>query len=851
MKKINTILAVCLILGFSGYLSAAGNPESKGNPGTELKNGPSKAYQGVQVDPIVHKSTAINVLDFGASGSEYETTAETATGSCAIVLKEVGDFQVGQQVTVSRCNPTVTALSIREQIGLTGRWSQKNVLNAEVEVRGFDGSNGSWVVYMLDFAGTSPATFRWSDDMGLSWKGTQVQVTGEWQKLSGGVEVKLGNRDWTKPCGVSFSCRDQMESTIQKIEGNTVTLADPSPVGTKGCIIRHTDSGPLQAAFDAAVAEGRNIFIPSGRYRLTRGIILKNADGITVEGENEEHSIFDIHNGTGACLTIQGGTSVTLRNIRFIGFSSFADSWVMNGHTRPGFGPFFGFYIKHCSAVWISSPKRLLVENCHASGMSAECFYSSSRSTSREGNKEPSKVTSSIVYRNCTVTDCARNAFNNNDWAENTAILNCRIQDVGGCTWEGASRFVQFVGNYVRNAGFVLIGSIEFRDAHFDILPSGQHIVTHNTFEQQTALNGVPGGGDFAILSRAGATPVIIKDNIFVNFNSSAIQATGCTSFGRNGSLPAANTIISGNDIDLTCVQGDSLSRVGINVSADNTIISDNQIYVRGEVDPRVKGIVLSEPARNIIVHDNIIRNCAVGLQGVKQSGRITEVIDAHTFKSDGNRYFALPWPRRRSHCYRSCRLAWLPPETGSDSEIIELVRQEVIGPLIAPIGSATPGPEIETFDPDQLLFLLREDYGLKPGARFALYSSQGFNWSLHHNVINNCDRLVNLDVFGGPTAVFSDNLLSRGEVKNVEVAVSVRGVVNLTGNSFVGFDGTNSTALFLKGDQFGKTPRFVCRNNIFDQCTKPIGEGMAGAWEAAIKSGNVFGDKMETSGSK
>ena len=204
------------------------------------------------------------------------------------MLKEIGDFLVGQQVAVSRCNPTVNALSLREQIGLTVRWGQKNVSNEEVEVRGFDGSNGSWVVYMLDFAGTSPATYRWSDDLGHTWKGAQTPVTGDWQKLSGGVEVKLGKRDWTTPCGVSFSCRDQLVSTILKIEGNKVTLADPAPVGTKGCVVQHSDSGPLQAAFDAAVSEGRNVFIPSGRYRLTRGLVLKNGDGITVEGENEE-----------------------------------------------------------------------------------------------------------------------------------------------------------------------------------------------------------------------------------------------------------------------------------------------------------------------------------------------------------------------------------------------------------------------------------------------------------------------------------------------------------------------------------------------------------------------------------
>ncbi|MCK9412506.1 MAG: hypothetical protein M0Q53_09415, partial [Prolixibacteraceae bacterium] len=167
------------------------------------------------------------------------------------------------------------------------------------------------------------------------------------------------------------------------------------------------------------------------------------------------------------------------------------------------------------------------------------------------------------------------------------------------------------------------------------------------------------------------------------------------------------------------------------------------------------------------------------------------------------------------------------------------------------PDSASTPGPQIEAFDPDKVEFRLTQDYELRPGTSFGLYSPQGFNWNLHHNIINNCDKLVDLDLFGGPTAVFSDNLLSRGEVKNVEVAVSVRGVVSLTGNRFVGFDGPNSTALLLKGDQFGKTPRFVCRDNIFDQCTKPIGEGAAGVRDAAIKGGNVFGDKMETFGSK
>ena len=102
--------------------------------------------------------------------------------------------------------------------------------------------------------------------------------------------------------------------------------------------------------------------------------------------------------------------------------------------------------------------------------------------------------------------------------------------------------------------------------------------------------------------------------------------------------------------------------------------------------------------------------------------------------------------------------------------------------------GNAVPGPEIEAFDPDEGVFRLSRESELKQGAAFAVYSPQGFNWSLHHNVINNCDRLVDLDVFGGPTAVFSDNLLSRGEVAKVDVAVSIRGVFSVTAQPVHGF---------------------------------------------------------------
>ncbi|MBC8871477.1 MAG: right-handed parallel beta-helix repeat-containing protein [Planctomycetes bacterium] len=760
----------------------------------------------VRIGSFERSSERLNVRDFGASGSEFETTADTIAGSNVIAVQDIGDFQVGHQVTVSKCNPHIADGRVWGRV----RGEGTSDFNKQVEARGYDGTLGNWTAYILDFKGTDPPTFRWSDDLALTWK-EPVPVTGGWQELNGGVEVKLGNVDfWTKPVLATFSGRDQLVSTIVKIEGNALTLADAAPVQAKGCVVQHTDSGPLQAAFNRAVGEGRNVFIPSGCYRLTSGLNLSGADGITVEGENEERTILDISNGQGTCMSIVGGTSVTIRNLRFRGFSGFDERKQMGFMRAHGYAHMWGFYVKHCNAIGIRSPERILVENCHATGMSAECFYSGS--SSRKGNEEPDRYTKSIVYRNCTVADCARNAFNNNDFAENTAVLYCRIQDVGGCSWEGASRFVKIVGNYMRNAGTVAMGNIRSRDENFDILPSGQHIVAHNTFEQQMVYGGC------AIRSSAGSTPVVISNNIFVNFNTSAIEATG---FGDHRNLPAGNTIITGNAIDLTCIRDDSRARFGISVSADDATISDNQIYVRGDVDPEVKGIVLAEPARNIVVHDNIVRGCAVGLLATKTEGRVEQVIDRRTFKSSGR----LPWPRRGTHCYRGDRIAWVA--NGKTAYVL--------------------GPEIETFDPDEGVFRLSGDCDLKKGAAFSLQSPQGLAWSIHHNVINNCARLVDLDVFGGPTAVFEDNLLSRGETPDVKIAVEIHGRFRVTDNQFSGFDEPDSVALMLHPDPLGRTARLICRDNVFDRCTTPIGEGASGVWKAAVTSGNVFGEQVET----
>ena len=495
------------------------------------------------------KSNWLNVKDAGASGSTFETTASTVAGSNRVTVADPGDFRVGQGVLIARCQPRFINATL---------WGPKRYANQPlgdaVEIRSRTDA-GPGAVFMLDVAPGRPASFRWSDDL-RTWKPGKLAISYGWQPLSHGVEVRFARRDWEKGCTVTFTACDPLASVIEKVEGRVLTLRDAPSRTAKDAAVRHCDHQALQAVIDRAVAENRNVYFPPGFYRLAKGLRVSGARAITLEGASGVDTILDISEGEapilpqgeGACFTLVRGTEVTLRNFRMVGPVSFADSDKVGGIRLLGAESLWRFWLKQSSALTIYSTERVLVENCHASRMTGEAFYSSSGGRSRP--EDPRPHTKSITYLRCSVTDSARNAFNNNDAAENTSVLYCRVQDVGGCSWEGASRFVRFTGNYVRNAGTVAMGNVRSRDKNLEEFGRAQHIIADNVFEGQQMYGGNPGG--FMIRASASATQVIVRNNIFVNFNSSGVEISGA---GSKEDLPGGEATITGNLFDLTCVE--------------------------------------------------------------------------------------------------------------------------------------------------------------------------------------------------------------------------------------------------------------------------------------------------------
>lgn len=745
----------------------------------------------------------LNVKDFGASGSEFETTAETTAGSKQIVVKDAGDFEVGQGVQVSRAH-----VHYEKQRLWGPDYARGKALKDEVEMRGYDGTSGSWTAFLLEIHPEKPASFRFTDDIGRSYS-KFVPITGDWQPLSGGTEVKFNRTERDGAYLVTFSARDQLITTIEKIDGSTITLTEPANRSADDAVVQHNDRGTLQAAIDRAIKEDKNLYLPHGRYRISSGLNVNGADGITIQGESAVGTIIDISMAEGTCVSLHGGRDVTLRDLRFEGHTGFANRDQCGNMNIRRVPAMWGMYLRGCNAVGIRNTTRVLVENCHAWHMATEAFYSQGRS--RQGLKEPREYTKEITYLRCSAIDCGRNAFNNNDLAENTSILNCRIVDVGGCSWEGASRFVRFMGNYVRNSGTVAMGNISSRAEHLEQLGSAQHIVADNVFESV-----VPYGG-CAVRSAWGATQVVIRNNLFVNFGSSAVEVWGR---GDDRHLPSANTTITGNIFDMTEIGLESKPRtcVGILGAAD-TIISNNQMYVRGACDPRVTAIRLVEPAINLLVHDNLIRNCGAGLAADRSQGRVGEIIDPTTFVSGGGH---VPMERRRSHRYRGYSLVWTS-------------------------GGKVNGPvTVEEFDPDTLRFKLKQPAQLKPGDLYEVYPPSA-NWNIHDNTITGCQKPVVLDAFGSDTSLLKDNVITRREASGVDAAVIISGRFTLIGNCVSGFDEPDSSALLLNPDRFGKVCPNVIRDDIFRRCARVVNEDQQGAWKASHTDGNLFADCGDT----
>ncbi|MBE6777981.1 MAG: hypothetical protein E7541_01170 [Ruminococcaceae bacterium] len=677
----------------------------------------------------------LNARDFGATGSTFETTAQAVAGEASLILADVGDFEAGNEVILVGCHVSYPSPTLHQQRDLSPinprPWKHRQPLDGRVELRGYDGSQGAWVVYFIDISPKEPGVFRWTKDYGRHWE-ENVPLTEGWIELGDGVSIKINDfveREWGATAVIV--CSAQLVTTIERIEGNRMFVAD-CPNLTAECRVLHADSAALQRAIDAAIERKTSLFVPNGRYRLADTLKIVDASAFTFLGESGCDTILDnsfdrvgVESYHGSCFYLEGGTEVNIKNVFMVGNLGFADRDQGANLLCHGGTSVFAFYYHKTNASCVRDTQRVLFENCHARKMSAECFYSMGHTRESELPHEwadpPEKYTRSITYLRCSVEDCARNAFNNNDKAEGTSILYCRVKDVGNAMNEGASRFLKIHGCYVCNTGPIEMGNIR-RRGHLERMGAAQHIITNNYFEGRTSnpVWAMIGIGSYA-------SQVIVANNTFINFSSPAIRVSGP---GQNCDTPAENVIITGNSIDLTPVDEPSRPRYGVQILSNFVTVADNHIFVRGEADENVTGIEISDNAVRVSVHDNTITACGVGIRSTLATGAVGRVASDTVFYRKGYTPMLL---RKVSHRYRGWHLLWTA--TGEESEILD-------------------------FDPEALTFTLKEPRAMQVGDEFILYGPKALPWSVHHNVIDSCTVPMDMDTYAGRRAQLDGNII-------------------------------------------------------------------------------------------
>lgn len=573
---------------------------------------------------MINGQTWINAADCGASGSEQTASGSITAGCRKLVLNETADFKTGDWVCVDGCHLHYYGTVYNDKAPALAK-NQKQ-LTDEIEIRGLT-EGLCHRAFVLHFENTNPVTFNWMAieakyqtlDYPEStilrkwvWQGEHQPISENWIPLLDGVEIRFRRTNWKPGELISFHAENRIFTRIVNMQGSTCELEHPANCSNGSALLKHHDQIPLQKAVDQALAERKVLLIPAGRFRLNQGLWLRNVPSFRMEGVDRINSILDVSEAHTAAIWIAGGHEITVRNLAMTGHTGFKElpsNTVFYTATGYAFWPTANqqMEVMGCAAVNAVSTESLLFEDLEVTRMSSEAFYlhGSDRSGAPPYIQAPheefttlsSQYTRQCIYHRCHVSDCGFNAFNNNDFAENTCILHCRVERVSNFC-ENASRFTRIIGNYIRDGYPLTICRIRNPKNGAGL---GQAIIADNIIE------GGNLGGAMGIIGGQ----VIISNNIFTSYSKeTAVSITG-----------EGKVIFSGNVVDLTH-EDDNMQRprAGVMIEAPQVIVADNHIIDRGQSpDPDVIGIGISGKARNLQVHDNIIENCGTPIARIER----------------------------------------------------------------------------------------------------------------------------------------------------------------------------------------------------------------------------------------
>ena len=226
----------------------------------------------------------LNARDFGAKGSDFTTKIKATAGSNVIEVENIGDFEVGDEIVATNCFVNFPLQALFERIDSspinTRKWIHNQPVGDRILLDGYDGSQGTWKIYMFDFSPDEKDVFRWTDDNARTWH-ENIKICDGFTDIENGVRIKIGEfKEREYGCTAVFVCDNKMVAVIEKIEGNKIYLSESANVTAQGELM-HSDTLGIQKAVDAAIRDGKSVFLPNGEYTLAYSINVFDAGSFT------------------------------------------------------------------------------------------------------------------------------------------------------------------------------------------------------------------------------------------------------------------------------------------------------------------------------------------------------------------------------------------------------------------------------------------------------------------------------------------------------------------------------------------------------------------------------------------
>lgn len=230
---------------------------------------------------------ALNVQNFGASGSSQNTTGTISAGSKILTLTNAIDFKNGQGISVvgagAVCSLTTPTAPTVTPTGTTGTTTYQYQIVAR------DAQGGYTAVSNSGTTVTGNTTLNSTNYNVVSWSVITNAVEYAVYGRTNGSITLLGTTSATtfNDIGLAYSSSDIFPSTVPtsaSIEalitmivsgGGTVslTLADSATTEVSASAVNHDDTNAIINAISACVS-GNTLLVPNGNYIISRTITI-------------------------------------------------------------------------------------------------------------------------------------------------------------------------------------------------------------------------------------------------------------------------------------------------------------------------------------------------------------------------------------------------------------------------------------------------------------------------------------------------------------------------------------------------------------------------------------------------